>query len=205
MIALLCTSSISASNSSEWTNISLNNIDFKIPNEYAGGRLSENGYSYENIFEFGLLCLDDSKNLINNYGYESTFEEVYDMEEATINGHHAVAYYSNRSIVEHNVTFIYFESNKTIYQLSYNGNKIDKTAKKIIDCTPKSQLTKSEFNEKLNTAQEDYIQKEYEEEQEYLLEEAYNSGYNEGYSHGSSSLNNFGKYYLIYKLGQHSR
>ena len=207
IIAFLCINAGSAKNSdvdtSDWVNITVNGIDFQIPPEYGGGRNASGDYLKENVFTFGLLCLDSNKNLRHNYGYESTNEEVYDVKEMEIDGHHAVAYFSNRSIVSHDVTYLFFESNGTFYALSYDGNDVNDTIKKIVSYSPKSELTKEEFNEKLNKAQEDYIEEQRENEEAYAYEEAYRRGYEEG--KGSRNHDDYFAYYLFYKLGQGSR
>ena len=188
IIALLAISAASAEKSdvdtSDWINITVYDTNFQIPPEYGGGSDSGGNYVKTNVFTFGLVALEDDKSLRNNYGYESTLDELYDVEEMEIDGHHAVAYYSHRSICNHDVTYLYFESNKTFYALSYDGNDVNDTMKKIVSYSPKSEFSKEKFDEKLNTMQEDYI----EEQREYEESYAYDQGY-----------------YLFYRLGKRSR
>ena len=205
IIALLSLNYISAGDvdTSDWVNITVNDINFQIPPEYGGEEDTSGGYVFKNVFTFGLVNMDDDKYLRNNYGYESTNEENYDAEEMEIDGHHAVAFYSNRSIVNHTVTYLFFESNKTFYALSYDGDSVNSTMKKIVSYSPKSKLTKEEFDEKLNKAQEEYIEDQIEQEEAYEYEQAYRDGYNQGRrdSRGSGYLG----YYFFYKLGQRNR
>ena len=207
IIALLAISATSAEKSdvdtSDWVNITVYNTNFQIPPEYGGGSESGGNYVKTNVFTFGLVALEDDKSLRNNYGYESTWEENYDAEEMEIDGHHAVAYYSHRSICNHDVTYLYFESNKTFYALSYDGNDVNDTMKKIVSYSPKSNFTKEKFDEKLNTMQDDYI----EEQREYEESYAYDQGYRNGYSQGTlnSRHNDYFGYYLFYRLGKRSR
>ncbi len=207
IIALLAISATSAEKSdvdtSDWVNITVYNTNFQIPPEYGGGSESGGNYVKTNVFTFGLVALEDDKSLRNNYGYESTWEENYDAEEMEIDGHHAVAYYSHRSICNHDVTYLYFESNKTFYALSYDGNDVNDTMKKIVSYSPKSNFTKEKFDEKLNTMQDDYI----EEQREYEESYAYDQGYKNGYSQGTlnSRHNDYFGYYLFYRLGKRSR
>lgn len=207
IIALLAVSGTSAEKSdvdtSDWVNITVYNTNFQIPPEYGGGSESGGNYVKTNVFTFGLVALEDDKSLRNNYGYESTWEENYDAEEMEIDGHHAVAYYSHRSICNHDVTYLYFESNKTFYALSYDGNDVNDTMKKIVSYSPKSNFTKEKFDEKLNQMQDDYI----EEQREYAESYAYDQGYRNGYSQGTlnSRHNDYFGYYLFYRLGKRSR
>lgn len=207
IIALLAISATSAEKSdvdtSDWVNITVYNTNFQIPPEYGGGSESGGNYVKTNVFTFGLVALEDDKSLRNNYGYESTWEENYDAEEMEIDGHHAVAYYSHRSICNHDVTYLYFESNKTFYALSYDGNDVNDTMKKIVSYSPKSNFTKEKFDEKLNQMQDDYI----EEQREYEESYAYDQGYKNGYSQGTlnSRHNDYFGYYLFYRLGKRSR
>lgn len=207
IVALLAIGATSAENNdvntSDWANITVNNVSFQIPPEYGGGSDSGGNYVKTNVFTFGLVALEDDKSLRNNYGYESTLDELYDVEEMEIDGHHAVAYYSHRSICNHDVTYLYFESNKTFYALSYDGNDVNDTMKKIVSYSPKSEFSKEKFDEKLNTMQEDYI----EEQREYEESYAYDQGYKNGYSQGTlnSRHNDYFGYYLFYRLGKRSR
>lgn len=207
IIALLAISAASAEKSdvdtSDWINITVYDTNFQIPPEYGGGSDSGGNYVKTNVFTFGLVALEDDKSLRNNYGYESTLDELYDVEEMEIDGHHAVAYYSHRSICNHDVTYLYFESNKTFYALSYDGNDVNDTMKKIVSYSPKSNFTKEKFDEKLNQMQDDYI----EEQREYEESYAYDQGYKNGYSQGTlnSRHNDYFGYYLFYRLGKRSR
>lgn len=209
IIALLSISSAIAKNndveSSDWVNITINNINFQIPPEYGGGRNTSGDYLLNNVFTFGLVSMDNDKSLRDNYGYESTNKEVYDVEEMEIDGHHAVAYYSHRNIVNHNVTYLFFESNKTFYALSYDGNDVNSTMKKIVSYSPKSSFSKEKFNEKLNTAQKDYIENQREYEEAYAYEEGYRNGYSKGTKSSRNKHDDYFAYYLFYKLGQISR
>lgn len=209
IIALLAIGATSAEKSdvdtSDWFNITINGIDFQIPPEYEGGRNGSDFYLKDNVFTFGLVTLEDDKSLRNNYGYESTLDELYDVEEMEIDGHHAVAYYSHRSICDHDVTYLYFESNKTFYALSYDGNDVNDTVKKIVSYTPKSEFSKEKFNDKLNQMQDDYIEEQREYAEDYAYEEGYRNGYSQGSMNSRHNHDDYFAYYLFYKLGQRSR
>ena len=209
IIALLTLNSISADisdvDTSDWVNITVYNTDFQIPPEYGGGSDSGGNYVKTNVFTFGLVALEDEKSLKNNYGYESTWEENYDAEEMEIDGHHAVAYYSHRSICDHDVTYLYFESNKTFYALSYDGNDVNDTMKKIVSYSPKSNFSKEKFDEKLNKMQDDYIEEQREYEDAYAYDQGYNNGYAQGSLNGRNRHDDYFAYYLFYKLGRRSR
>ena len=209
IVALLAISAASAETSdvdtSDWLNVTINNIDFQIPPEYEGGKNDSDSYVNENVFTFGLVTLETDKSLRNNYGYESTLDELYDVEEMEIDGHHAVAFYSHRSIVDHDVTYLYFESNKTFYALSYDGNDVNDTMKKIVSYSPKSAFTKEKFDEKLNTMQDDYIEEQREYEEAYAYEEGYRNGYSQGSMNRRHNHDDYFAYYLFYRLGKSSR
>ena len=208
ILTLLCIGVASAEyediDTSDWANITVNNVDFQIPPEYGGGS-GEDDYVKTNVFTFGLVALETDKSLKNNYGYESTWEENYDAEEMEIDGHHAVAFYSHRSIVDHDVTYLYFESNKTFYALSYDGNEVNDTMKKIVSYSPKSKFSKEKFDEKLNKMQEDYIEDQREYEEAYAYNQGYNNGYAQGSINGRNHHDDYFAYYLFYRLGRRSR
>ena len=206
-IALLSVSHISAESdvdTSDWVNITVNNVDFQIPPEYGCGS-GEDDYVKTNVFTFGLVALETDKSLKNNYGYESTWEENYDAEEMEIDGHHAVAFYSHRSIVDHDVTYLYFESNKTFYALSYDGNDVNDTIKKIVSYSPKSNFTKEKFDEKLNKMQDDYVEEQKEYGDTYAYDQGYNNGYSQGVMNSRHNHDDYFAYYLFYRLGRRSR
>ena len=209
IIALLAISAASAEKSdvdtSDWINITVYDTNFQIPPEYGGGSDSGGNYLKTNVFTFGLVALEDDKSLRNNYGYESTWGENYDAEEMEIDGHHAVAYYSHRSICDHDVTYLYFESNKTFYALSYDGNEVNDTIKKIVSYSPKSKFTKEKFDEKLNKMQDDYIEEQREYEEAYAYDQGYNNGYAQGSINGRNHHDDYFAYYLFYRLGRRSR
>lgn len=209
IMALLSLNSISADTSdidtSDWVNITVYNTNFQIPPEYGGGSESGGNYVKTNVFTFGLVALEDDKSLRNNYGYESTLDELYDVEELEIDGHHAVAFYSHRSIVNHDVTYLYFESNKTFYALSYDGNDVNDTMKKIVSYSPKSKFSKEKFDEKLNQMQEDYIEDQREYEEAYAYDQGYRNGYSQGAMNSRHNHDDYFGYYLFYRLGKRSR
>lgn len=209
IMALLSLNSISADTSdidtSDWVNITVYNTNFQIPPEYGGGSESGGNYVKTNVFTFGLVALEDDKSLRNNYGYESTLDELYDVEELEIDGHHAVAFYSHRSIVNHDVTYLYFESNKTFYALSYDGNDVNDTMKKIVSYSPKSKFSKEKFDEKLNQMQEDYIEDQREYEEAYAYDQGYKNGYSQGAMNSRHNHDDYFGYYLFYRLGKRSR
>lgn len=209
IIALLAIGATSAKNSdvdtSDWVNITVNNVNFQIPPEYAGGNERDSNYLLTNVFTFGLVTLDNDKSLRNNYGYESTLDELYDAEELEIDGHHAVAFYSHRHIVGHDVTYLYFESNNTFYALSYDGTDVNDTIKKIVSYSPKSKFTKEKFDEKLNKMQDDYIEEQREYEEAYAYDEGYNNGYSQGAMNSRNNHDDYFAYYLFYRLGRRSR
>ena len=107
--------------------------------------------------------------------------------------------------MEHDVTYLYFESNKTFYALSYDGNDVNDTMKKIVSYSPKSEFSKEKFDEKLNTMQEDYIEEQREYEEAYAYEEGYRTGYSQGSLSHRNNHDDYFAYYLFYKLGQRSR
>lgn len=209
IVALLAIGATSAENNdvntSDWVNITVNNVSFQIPPEYGGGDERDSSYLLTNVFTFGLVTLNNDKSLRNNYGYESTLDELYDAEELEIDGHNAVAFYSHRSIVNHDVTHLYFESNKTFYALSYDGNDVNDTIKKIVSYSPKSKFSKEKFDEKLNQMQDDYVKEQREYEEAYAYDQGYNNGYSQGAMNSRHNHDDYFAYYLFYRLGRGSR
>ena len=191
-------------NSSNWTNITIDGVNFKLPPEYEGGHFTgeENhtGYMLETVFDFSINSMYSEARLREEYGFESTIEELTSFDEEIIGNHNVILLHSYRSICGHNVTYAFFVVNKTIFSLSYNGINLTANLKDMINSTPKSELSKKEFLNQLDEAQTSYLEAEKEYDENYAYSEFYRSKmdktkHNKGYD--------FASMYIAYRLGQH--
>lgn len=186
--------------SSNWSEININNITFKIPPKYTGGELITDTYLLESVFNFSIAALDDDEELVDIYGYESTIEELNDLELKRIGGHDCVILHSHRSVCEHNVSYVFFAIGKDIWAISFNESKTTPEIKEIIKNTPKSKISKEKLYKKLDQAQADYIQEQIEYEEAYEYSEAYRDGYYNGAKDMKSHSPSFADYYCAYRI-----
>lgn len=194
---------VTSVDSSNWSEININNVSFKIPPKYTGGELVSDTYLLENVFTFSIAALNDEEEIKDIYGYESTIEELNDLELKRIGGHDTVILHSYRSICEHNVSYIFFAIGKDIFAISFNESKISPEIKEIIKNTPESEISKEKLYEKLDKAQEDYIQEQIEYEEAYEYSEAYRDGYYDGAKDMKSRSPSFVDYYCAYRISNY--
>lgn len=193
---------VSAIDSSNWKEVTINGIDFKIPPKYNGGELigEDNNYTtymLETVFNFSISALNNQIDLVEVYGYESTIDELKNLSLKRIGGHDVVILHSYRSICEHDVIYLFYGIGDEIYAISYNGTKITPEIKEIIKNTPKSKMTKNELYKKLDDAQASYVEKQIEYEEAYYYQEAY--------SRKNSNKHDFDfvDYYCAYRIANY--
>ena len=49
---------VNAVDSSDWKTVKINNVDFKLPPKYHGCKFNRDTYIVNNIFTFGIRCVD---------------------------------------------------------------------------------------------------------------------------------------------------
>lgn len=184
-----------------WKEVNIDGIYFKIPQKYANGELigDENNYSsymLNTVFDFSIASLNNNRSIQDIYGYESTIDELNDIELKRIGNHDTVILHSYRSVCEHNVTYIFFAIKDKIFSISFNGEKINSDIKQIIKNTPKSEISKKKLYNILDNAQEIYIERENEYEEAY----AFNEGYSYGLKNSKNNKPNYADYYIAYRL-----
>lgn len=193
-------------NSSNWTNITIDGVNFKLPPEYEGGSFmgeeNHTGYMLDTVFDFSLMSLRKKSTLREIYGYESTIDELNSFNETKIGKHVVVLLHSYRYICNHNVTYVFFVVNKTIFGLSFNGDKITDNIQEMIKNTPKSNLSKKKFYERLDEAQETYLEKEEEYDEYYEYTESQRSSKLKT-ANKHNHAREFANYYIAYRIGQY--
>ncbi len=191
---------IAATDSSDWKEINISGVNFKIPPKYANGNLVGNTYMLETVFDFSIASLNDNSSLKEIYGYESTIEELNDLKLKEVGGHDTVILHSYRSVCEHNVSYVFFAVGKNIFAISFNGDKITPEIEEIIKYTPKSKISKEILYKKLDKAQEDYVQEQMDYDEVYEYSESYREGYYDGAKDMKSHSPSFIDYYCAYRI-----
>ena len=117
----------------------VNGISFELPDKYAGGENTLNGYRLEN--NFSIQCIDD--NIASAIGLWAAKSEY--SEDLTINGHPVRYFYQYNQYVHNNDSHAYFATNESIYEISWVGNNITPEIEKMISDTPKSKIDNAIF------------------------------------------------------------
>ncbi|MGN0093218.1 MAG: hypothetical protein ACI37V_02065 [Methanobrevibacter sp.] len=168
------TAMISAnSNSSNSKTVKVDNVSFTLPQQYQSGNLTNNSYVIKNVFEFGILSLGDNRNLGSNLIDELYYSNLNSYEYTDIDGHYAFVTNSYKSSVKHNVTSIFFNTGDKIYLLSYNGNNLTPVIEDVIGSTPKSEMSRDEFVNLINSTYEEYAADEDSANEAYDYEKSY--------------------------------
>ena len=198
LILILSLSTVTAIDSSSWEVKKVGDVDFKVPPQYAGGRLSDNAYTVNDTNNFYIACVDSF--LTRNYGYNSV---NYDYNENISVGGHDTFYFNRyNNYIKDNVSAIYFASGNSIYVINWGGNSISPEIEEIISSAPPSDISLEDFYLRLDQAQSDYLY-------EKAVDDAYMyDDYPSSFSSKNTSqygYNSLPRDYFMYSLGRHSR
>lgn len=192
-LLLLSLMSVSGVDSSNWSSVKVNDVDFKIPPQYQGGS-NQKGDSYVlgDLNNFGILCIDEY--IVNNYGMWAN-----DNGKNVTIGNHDVVYFSEyNSYSKSNVSHAYFSSGKSVYSIAWNGSDMNENIEEIIINAPPSDYNSTTFHEILDEAKKQYDYKQQQDYNSYY----YDTPIKEDYRDNS----NYWMYnYFFYKMGQHSK
>ena len=148
-LAILLVGCVNAQNNA----VEINGIEFKLPDKYLGGELTNNEYEVGD--NFSIKCIDGNvENEIGLWACEKDFEE-----NITI-GNHPVRHYCQYNQYAHgNQSHAYFSSRNSTYEITWMGKDIDKDIENIIKNAPKSYINKDTFYNTLDEAIDIYKNK----------------------------------------------
>lgn len=179
---------IYAVDTSDWIELTVNNVDFKIPDKYFNESKGKNhikSYRYSN--QFAIISCVDYNTLKKEYGYDSTSEGLVDITQTSVSGHDLIHIYDNYKSrwdsTGFNTSYVFFSTGTKIFKISYKGDKITNEIKEVIKNTPKSKMSEETFITKLDNAQRDYLTEEYNKNLELDLEDYYRT-YNDEHDRG---------------------
>ena len=147
--------------------VEINNVTFKIPAKYLGGEFEHGFYRLDQTFM--IQCVDDDiPDAIGLWIREQDFGE-----DLSIGKHPVRHVYQNLPRNEGNYSHAYFASGTSVYEISWEGEKIDKDIKKLINNTPPSKISDDDFYDLLDLSFEIYkydrlMQDEYDAEYNYI-------------------------------------
>ncbi len=143
----------------------INNATFKIPPKYQGGEFQHGSYRLDG--NFSIRCVDDDiPKAIGLWAAEQDFQE-----DISITNHPVRHFYQYDRYFEGNYSHAYFASGKSVYEISWVGEKIDGNIKKLIEDTPPSNISDDDFFGLLNVSFEIY-------KLEKLKQDEYDAQYN---------------------------
>ena len=156
---------VGAVDSSNWKNINVCDVNFKIPPQYEDGDINSKNtdYHYKDLNTFGILCVDDY--LPNSYGYWYNFKA----KNLTIGSHDVVYFNQYNNYVKHDVSHAYFSSGDSIYCICWNGGEMSEEIEEIIINTPDSSYDTDTFYSILNDAKYEYDNKKANEDYSYYV------------------------------------
>lgn len=166
---------ISAVDTGDWQEISVNNVNFKIPERFSNGTFDKLNNSYtqgEQMF-FHITSLVKYESLKSVYGVFSTSTDIRDIEEREIAGHDAVIIYDHNNYYDYDYISVFFTTGNKIFRIGYPSSEVTPELVEIINSTPKSEMSKETFLNKLDNAQRDYIEEDRQKNLELDLEEFY--------------------------------
>lgn len=176
LVGLPC---IYALDTSNWHEITVNKVNFKIPDKYfneSGDANYEKSYSYNNLL---IVSCVDYNTLKHNYGSDSTGKGIIDIEQSSLSGHDLIHIYDNyhspwnKESTGLNKSYVFFSTGNKIFEISFKGEELTEEIQEIIKSTPESKMSEETFLNKLDNAQRDYIREDYEKNLELDLEDYY--------------------------------
>ena len=146
--------SVSAVDSSNWTQADVGYESFKIPPEYENPYESDfNMYEFdEDIDEFTIRYVNP--NIMRLYGYFIEHNSI--IKKVNVSGHDAVYFCSYDRHDEKNNSKLWFSAGEEFYYITWRGNKITPTIKEVVKSVNQSSYTHKEFYDILNEEYKNY-------------------------------------------------
>lgn len=130
--------------------IKINDVEFKIPPKYQNGELSDNSYRLDN--NFSIRCIDN--NVAKAIGLWA--EEQEHSEDLTVNTHPVRHFCQYNKYVKGYHSHAYFSSRDSVYEISWTGKEITSDIEKLINNTPKSNMSNDDFYKMLDESYDTY-------------------------------------------------
>ena len=132
--------------------ISINGVEFEIPDKYQGGELNNGKYQLDNVFS--IRCIDDTlAESIGLWAQESDYTS-----NLTIGNHPVRHYCQYNQYVKGNQSHAYFISGQSAYEISWTGSEIDSDIESLIKNTPDSKISADDFYDALDDSIDIYKQ-----------------------------------------------
>ena len=174
---------------SDFSNVTVNGVDFEIPQQYSEGDVQKGKYVYKDLRTFAILCVDDY--IISNYG------GYYDISDSSaeffIDDRPAKMLTVYNKYISNNVSYLYFPVGKSVYCICFEGNEADDNISHIVKTAPASNMSSDTFYGLLNEAYKSH------EDRQYLdrLMDDYSDYPSQNNKYESNSNDHLIKWYLL--------
>lgn len=174
---------------SDFKNVTINGVDFEIPDEYSRGDSLKGKYVYKDLRTFAILCVDDY--IISNYG--GNYDITDDSHDLSIDGRPARLLTMYNKYIQKNVSYLYFPVGKSVYCICYQGNDVNESISHIVESASESGMSTDTF---YGLLAETY--KAHEDRQYYdALTKDYSDYASKTNQHKDSSNDRLVKWYLL--------
>ena len=126
---------------SDFKNVTVNGVDFEIPDEYSRGDSLKGKYVYKDLRTFAILCVDDY--IISNYG--GNYDITDDSRDLSIDGRPARLLTMYNKYIQKNVSYLYFPVGKSVYCICYQGNDVNESISHIVESASESGMSTDTF------------------------------------------------------------
>ena len=161
IVLLIRVVTVFAGDTSDWKEITVNNVDFKLPPKYLP---NDSEYTYPQSYfhgypsDFIIKSMTLYNDLLDEYGSNS--KTTLYIEETNIGRHDALIIYNYNKYHDKTELHLFFSTGEKIFYIKYPNDNVTSELKKIIKSTPKSKMSYTTFMDKLNNAQNDYLNQE---------------------------------------------
>ena len=178
---------------SDFSKVTVNRVDFEIPNEYSSGDTMKGKYVYNDLRTFAILCVDDY--IVANYG--GFYDIADDSSDLSIDGRPARLLTMYNNYIDKNVSYLYFPVNRSVYCICYQGNDVNESISHIVESASSSEMSSDTFYGLLDETYKAH------EDRQYLdtLSKDYSDYVSKTNQHQDTSGDRLVKWYLL----SHSR
>lgn len=173
----------------DFSNVTVNGVDFEIPHEYSKGDNLKGKYVYKDLRTFAILCVDDY--IISSYG--GYYDISDNSRDLSIDGRPARLLTMYNKYIEKNVSYLYFPVGKSVYCICYQGNDVNESISHIVESASQSNMSADTFYVLLGEAYKSHEDRQYYD----ALTKDYSDYVTQTAQHKDTSSDRLVKWYLL--------
>ena len=174
---------------SDFSNVTINGVDFEIPQEYSSGDSLKGKYVYKDLRTFAILCVDDY--IIANYG--GFYDISDDSRDLSINDRPARLLTMYNKYIEKNVSYLYFPVGRSVYCICYQGNDVNESISHIVESASPPNMSTDTFYGLLDEAYKSHEDRQYYDR----INADYSDYVSKTHDHKDTSNDRLVKWYLL--------